>query len=86
MSDEIDIDAVRKWFDENPFHESPEELLEAVFEWFECLEEHHPCLTEATHILDRWSREQPSYDTRMAEAEFFFMKWDFVDGTNPRAQ
>jgi hypothetical protein len=76
----IDIDAVKKFCDENPMHLSPREELEAVFEYFECLGEDDPCLPEARCLLDAWDLGNTSLEMQRAQADFFFMKWHFVDG------
>jgi hypothetical protein len=66
MSD-IDIDVIKKFCDENPFHQSPRDELEAIFEYVEDVWR----LVEATHLLDSWDRNNTP--------DFFFMKWGFTD-------
>jgi hypothetical protein len=73
----IDIDALEKFCDENPFHLSPRAELEAIFEY---VREDDPCLSEATCLLDAWDRDNTPLEMQRAQADFFFMKWNFVDG------
>jgi hypothetical protein len=80
----IDLDALDKFMDENPWHMSPEEQLEALFD---DLPGGDRRLIEATHILGSWERaawigNPVPFEQRKAEADFFFLKWNFVGGNN----
>jgi hypothetical protein len=72
----IDLDALERFCDENPVHASPRDELEAIFEY---LPENDPCLIEATHLLDAWERDDTPLELQRAQADFFFMKWEFTD-------
>ncbi len=74
----IDIDELERSFAENPYHASPEDELESLFDYLD-LETDWPCLIEATHLLDRWERENTPLEMGRAQADFFFLKWNFVD-------
>jgi hypothetical protein len=78
--DPIDLDALDKYFQENPIHMSCEEELESVIE---DAEETDPCVIEAIHLLGKWEGEPDTpLEQRRAELEWFYMKWNFVG--NPR--
>ncbi len=77
----IDIDELEKFCDENPFHMSPKDELEAIFEY---LPEGDPCLLEATQLLDAWERNDTPLELQRGQADFFFMKWEFTDAKGRR--
>jgi hypothetical protein len=72
----IDIDTLEKFNDENPCHASPKDELETIFEY---LPEDDPCLIEATELLETWERNNTPLELQRAQADFFFMKWNFCD-------
>jgi hypothetical protein len=72
----IDIEALEKFCEENPCHGSPRDELEVIFEY---LPENDPCLIEATHLLDKWDRNNTPLESQRGEVDFFFMKWNFCD-------
>lgn len=76
MTDMIDIDALERFNTENPYHASPRDELEAIFEY---IGEDDPCLLEATCLLDMWDRDGTPLEMQRAQADFFFMKWNFAD-------
>ena len=70
-----------KFMEENPWHMSPEDALEAVLEDdFLGVRADDPCLPEARSLLDKWERDNTPLELRRAEADFFFLKWEFVGG------
>jgi hypothetical protein len=75
--DDADIDAaaLEKFCDEHPMHSPPEELLLDIFEY---LPEDDPCLIDAARLLEKWEDNGTPLEMRKAEADFFFLKWDFV--------
>ncbi len=73
---DIDIDALEKFCEENPTYASPKDELDAIFDY---LPEDEPCLIEATHLLDMWDRNNTPLEMQRAQADFFFIKWNFVD-------
>jgi hypothetical protein len=71
----IDLDALERFCDENPVHASPRDELEAIFDYVDDIQ----CLLEATYLLGDWERNNAPLELQRAQADFFFMKWNFTD-------